>query len=105
MYIYLDLEVLNLPSYKHPSRSHDHRPVFNVKNNKQQTNTYTKTLKGTKADPKRREKIRLSYTVVLMTAFKQFTIKSMVTIQRPHSQLFNGQKTSPHTYFKVMYYV
>lgn len=41
MYIYLDLEVLNLPSYKHPSRSHDHRPVFNVKNNKQQTNTYT----------------------------------------------------------------
>lgn len=57
MYIYLDLEVLNLPSYKHPSRSHDHRPVFNVKNNKQQTNTYTKTLKGTKADPKRREKI------------------------------------------------
>lgn len=63
MYIYLDLEVLNLPSYKHPSRSHDHRPVFNVKNNKQQTNTYTKTLKGTKADPKRREKI-LKFVIV-----------------------------------------
>lgn len=63
LYVYIDLEVLNLPSYKHPSRSHDHRPVFNVKNNKQQTNTYTKTLKGTKADPKRREKI-LKFVIV-----------------------------------------
>lgn len=66
LYVYISrpwLEVLNLPSYKHPSRSHDHRPVFNVKNNKQQTNTYTKTLKGTKADPKRREKI-LKFVIV-----------------------------------------
>lgn len=76
MYIYLDLEVLNLPSYKHPSRSHDHRPVFNVKNNKQQTNTYRllKLQREQKLIRKEERRFsncyRLSYTVVLMTAFK-----------------------------------
>lgn len=75
MYIYLDLEVLNLPSYKHPSRSHDHRPVFNVKNNKQQTNTYRNKSWSKKKREDSQICYRLSYTVVLMTAFKQFTNK------------------------------